>query len=140
MDTKKCNTCHEIKPLSEFYSSKTCKYGVRAHCIICNKKEVKEHYRNNIAQHRNQRYMVRYGITIEIYDEMLKSQDNKCAICKTTSPSRAKSGHFMVDHDHNTGVTRGLLCHTCNQILGFCKEDTEILDSAKVYLTKHILN
>ena len=54
----------------------------------------------------------KYNLTLAQFDELLKIQDSKCAIC--LGPPGTKKG-FHVDHDHVTDKVRGLLCHTCNQ-------------------------
>lgn len=54
-----------------------------------------------------------YGLTPEQYDELLKRQGGKCAICR----ARPKSKRLAVDHDHGTGEVRGLLCSRCNHDL-----------------------
>ena len=59
----------------------------------------------------------RYGITVDDFDRMLRDQDGKCAICGTTEPG-GRRGVFAVDHDHQTGRVRGLLCFPCNRRLG----------------------
>ena|SRR5215467_8614427 len=59
----------------------------------------------------------RYNITPEDYDWMLQVQGGGCAVCYTTDASRW--GQFHVDHDHETGVVRGLLCAKCNFALGW---------------------
>jgi hypothetical protein len=69
-----------------------------------------------------------YGITIEIYNEMYKRQQGKCAICGRSYKS------LCVDHNHNTGVIRGLLCYQCNLMLGNSKDCIDILSSAIIYL------
>jgi hypothetical protein len=58
----------------------------------------------------------RYGITTQDYENMLKFQNGKCAICrKEVSQSR----RLCADHNHATGKVRGLLCPVCNSVLGF---------------------
>lgn len=58
----------------------------------------------------------RYGITLEDYQKRLKKQKGACAICgHTPGPDERR---LVVDHDHETGVVRGLLCHKCNVALG----------------------
>lgn len=52
-----------------------------------------------------------YGITAAQYDEMLEAQDGKCAVCRKP-PGKQR---LNVDHDHKTGLVRGLLCWTCNR-------------------------
>jgi hypothetical protein len=66
-------------------------------------------------------YLLRklYGITPAVYDEMLRAQDCCCAICRSKTYGRnARQKYFAVDHCHVTGKVRGLLCMSCNQLLG----------------------
>jgi hypothetical protein len=66
---------------------------------------------------RSYRYKAAYGITLEEYDKMFEAQKGLCWICG--NPQRSKlSEHLCVDHNHETGEVRGLLCHTCNTTLG----------------------
>ena len=74
----------------------------------------------------------RYGITYEERDELLAGQDGRCAACGTDNPG-TKLG-FMVDHDHDTGEIRGILCHHCNSALGHAKDDTQRLAGLILYL------
>ncbi len=67
------------------------------------------------ASQRN-RIMRLYGITIEEYDAMVKSQGGVCKICKR--PFSGKPRNLCVDHDHDTGRNRGLLCFKCNTAIG----------------------
>jgi tetrahydromethanopterin S-methyltransferase subunit B len=62
---------------------------------------------------------------------MLRSQDNKCAICHLGTTKR-----LFVDHDHKTGMVRGLLCYKCNSALGLINDSTDIAESIKQYLLK----
>ena len=78
----------------------------------------------------------RYGITREDYEQMLKSQEGACAICRTNKVGRNHT-YFHVDHDHETGKIRGLLCDLCNRGLGYFKDDFKILYSATIYLKNH---
>ena len=76
-----------------------------------------------------------HGINIENYDSMLKSQHGLCAICKSP-PSKANAREMVlhVDHCHNTGKIRGLLCAHCNRMLGLAKDNQETLLKAATYL------
>lgn len=76
----------------------------------------------------------RYGITFDRYDEILEKQDNRCAICACQACPSGRS--FAVDHDHDTGEVRGLLCKDCNIGLGMFKDDKERLRSAALYLER----
>ena len=62
---------------------------------------------------RRMKYQRMYGITIEDYDRMYEEQGGRCAICRTDQPGGAGE-RFSVDHDHETGKVRGLLCNNCN--------------------------
>lgn len=73
-----------------------------------------------------------YGITTEYYDRMLESQDGRCAICKQPPSGKRKS--LCVDHCHETGEIRGLLCLACNWGLGYFKDSVENLHQAVSYL------
>ena len=77
----------------------------------------------------------KYGLTVEQYDAMLASQDNRCAICSTATP--AKHGSWCIDHDHKTNKARGLLCVKCNAGLGNFDENTGFLLAAERYLQLH---
>tara|TARA_R110002020_G_C15769341_1_gene727985 strand:- start:41 stop:286 length:246 start_codon:yes stop_codon:yes gene_type:complete len=79
-----------------------------------------------------------YGITIDQYEEMLAAQEGCCSICKihvSTLPGRF--GVLHVDHNHETGKVRELLCHKCNVGIGMFKEDPKILAKVLDYLKKH---
>lgn len=74
-----------------------------------------------------------YGITPDDYARMYKRQNGKCAICRTPDPGQGRK-HLCIDHDHKTGVVRGLLCHTCNRALGLLSDSVKVLDTASKYL------
>lgn len=73
------------------------------------------------------------GLTEAEYHELLATQDGLCAIC------RSEPGHYAlaIDHDHATGVVRGLLCTNCNVGLGHFKDDPAVLQAALAYLLFH---
>lgn len=78
-----------------------------------------------------------YGLTVERYDEMLAQQGGLCAICANPPKpdgNRAAS-RLVVDHDHETGQVRRLLCNNCNRALGYFGDDIATLTSALHYLT-----
>lgn len=80
-----------------------------------------------------------YGSSIEAYEEMFAKQNGVCAICGTPESGRAGSPHLVVDHDHNTGSVRSLLCGNCNKGLGMFREDPKKVRAAARYLEKHRL-
>lgn len=114
---KKCRTCGVEKPLTEFHiRSDTGKY--QNGCKTC--------YHNAQIQ-RN------YGISLADYDRMYEEQDGACAICRLPQNSK-RNTRFCVDHDHDTGCVRGLLCDSCNRGIGLLKDDPRLLDRAAQYL------
>lgn len=72
-----------------------------------------------------------YGMTLAEYDALLERQNGGCGICKGGTKGR---GRFHVDHCHETGRVRGLLCAKCNILLGHADDDTKLLRSAISYL------
>lgn len=82
--------------------------------------------------------MSKYGITLVQYKDMLKAQDEKCAICKTDkADKRNVYRKFSVDHSHVTGAIRGLLCSACNTGIGLFTDDITKLKSAIAYLERN---
>jgi len=73
-----------------------------------------------------------YGITSEIYNDILREQGGVCAICGKEDTT--KNNFLHIDHNHRTGEIRGLLCSHCNLGLGNFMNDEEILYSAIKYL------
>lgn len=69
----------------------------------------------------------RYGITAETYETLVKEQNGKCAICKTEAI-------YAVDHCHTSGEIRGLLCLKCNLMIGYAKDNPELLRAGAEYL------
>jgi len=83
-------------------------------------------------QYHSMRNLRQYGMTLDDYDEMLKKQNGGCAICGR-EPSKRR---LHVDHCHETGFVRGLLCFRCNFGLSYFGEDEKMLKSAYEYLRK----
>lgn len=86
---------------------------------------------------RDKKLRVEYGLTPEAYDELLRRQGGGCAVCKSPDPrwKRARAVRsFCVDHDHETGHVRGLLCSPCNRGVGLLQDSPEVLEAAARYL------
>jgi predicted transcriptional regulator YheO len=91
-------------------------------------------------QTRNAILKMKYGITQQQYDQILKDQNGVCAICHNTETTKHQNGKIRslsVDHDHQTNKVRGLLCYNCNIILGKYKENIEIFKSFCNYLMEN---
>ena len=97
--------------------------------------------RTPIQKQNRRQYMrarnlqLKYGMTPGEWDAMFSAQGNTCAICKSPNP-RNKLG-WATDHCHDTGKTRGILCHFCNVLLGQAQDDEQVLFEAASYLMRH---
>lgn len=78
-----------------------------------------------------------YGITLAQYDEMCADQNGKCAICGNSDEVEGR--RLAIDHCHDSGKVRGLLCGKCNRGLGLFYDNQELLGNAISYLTKYSL-
>ena len=95
---------------------------------------LKEWGRRNPEKRRAQKYRHRYGIDVDGYNSMLLARNGKCAICYSSDFGRANAKVFVVDHCHQTGTIRGLLCHKCNMVIGFSNDSKDLLLRAISYL------
>ena len=166
MESKTCRICGELKPLAEFHRAAGMRDGHRSECKPCfraisaaryraNPEPVKERARRwqqeNPERHRanQQRYRAdgrkaakdrasylkrTFGITVQQYDEMLAAQGGVCFLCRRP-PTAWISLH--VDHDHESGAIRKLLCFRCNNALGDLDDDPDLLARAAAYLADH---
>ena len=82
---------------------------------------------------REYSYNTKYGITIEDYNDMFEKQKGVCKICALPQTNK-RFNHLCVDHDHETGKVRGLLCDPCNRAIGLFKDDPRLLNKASQYL------
>jgi hypothetical protein len=82
-----------------------------------------------MKQYNLKRY---YGLDWDTYQTMLKTANNRCEICGEAEPKAQKS--LSVDHCHETGQIRGLLCSNCNPAIGHMKNDPALLRKAALYL------
>lgn len=98
-------------------------------------------YKMPAEQQRKFGLMRYYGMSLETYNVMLAAQNGVCAICKGTETYQPKTYSspkaLSVDHNHETGAIRGLLCSRCNYMIGHSREDEEILLAGVAYLRKH---
>jgi hypothetical protein len=93
-----------------------------------------EYYQENKEDWHSRLLKKEYGISLLDYNNMLIEQQNVCDICK----NKCVSGkNLAVDHDHDTGKVRGLLCCKCNRGLGNFNDNLDLLEYAVLYLKKH---
>ena len=91
--------------------------------------------RDNPERIRERRLRNKYGIPLEEFDALLASQGGGCGICGKTEPG-GFANQWHVDHDHETGEVRGLLCMTCNTGCGMFGDDPECMEKAIAYLRR----
>lgn len=116
--SKKRTLVTHCKHGHEFTPENTCiRSNGNRHCKTCSRKSVLKR---------------KYGITPKEYDEMLRKQDGRCAICREQPGKR----RFAVDHNHRTGRLRGLLCDDCNTSIGKLGDDYAAISRAQTYLVK----
>ena len=135
---RKCNKCHEIKPLTEFYKTgrKSDKDPNARHheCKKCAKTRVKA--TRDPERSRDLHLQRRYGITLATFNRMVLSQGSKCACCGTSRPG-GKHNQWCVDHNHVTGDVRQLLCKDCNIVLGLVEDSPEHLQRLIDYILRN---
>lgn len=137
--TKVCSKCKgDPKPLSEFwFSLKTGRYGNC--CKTCNLKRLENYKKTNPQEYkrrcRNNHLMRIYGITPGQYEDLYLFQEGKCAICGIHQDKLKVK--LSVDHDHETGEVRGLLCYKCNTAIGLLNDDSYTILKAWDYLDKY---
>lgn len=142
--TKCCPACKKVKPVADFRqrTRENGKTQHRPYCRPCDSAKfiiwrrgyisrngAKVALKNKIGHLRK-----KYGISLEERDLMSAKQNGKCAICLAEKPN------LHVDHSHETGVVRGLLCFTCNSALGKFKDSPTLLRAAADYIELHSAN
>lgn len=127
---KRCPRCGVTKPAHAFHRSSSEASGLQARCIECNRQHQKLPSSRRVQ--RNSHLLREFGITLEVYEGMLKAQNGVCAICSRPPNTRA----LHVDHDHTSGEVRGLLCFPCNHAIGLLGDDPERLTAAAFYLSR----
>lgn len=128
-----CKICNQIiRPENAIFN----KYKLQSTCKLCNKEKSKQWYNNNKEHVLRRIRENNFGITQDQYDVMNTIQFGGCAICKQP----CKSGrNLSVDHDHQNGIIRDLLCMNCNAILGQANDNEELLFACIEYLKRHRL-
>lgn len=156
--TKTCSTCHAQKPVAEFSKQSVRPDGFNITCKECLKARHAIRYKDPVKRQRirdagarwrernpdadaDKTLRRKYGITLAQYDEMFEAQGGVCALCKKgETTKRRKKGdgreRLAVDHCHDTGRVRGLLCFKCNTAIGSLGDTEEDALRVVKYLSK----
>jgi hypothetical protein len=144
---KRCCRCKEAKSLLQFYNANKGRFKKRADCKECHKTSMREwreknreriresnriYTRDNPDIWRKRDLRRAYGISLEQYQEMVERQGGLCAICGGLPGKLA----LAVDHNHETGQVRDLLCPRCNVGMGMLLDDPDLLRAAAAYLER----
>ena len=127
---KACATCKESLPLSSFTRRAASADGLHSSCKPCKNVGQRKYRQDPKGKRQRKGWEVRrrYGIDIDHWESMREEQGHACAICGD------KQAALVVDHCHESGEVRGLLCNSCNKGLGFAKDSEEILMGMINYL------
>lgn len=134
---KTCSTCRADLPDTDFHRSRSTSDGLEPRCKPCRKTAAQTHATDVELKRSNSRLRF-YGITADQYAAMYERQAGLCAICDEpeTMTYRGNVKQLSVDHDHATGVVRGLLCAACNFALGKFRDNPALLRAAAHYLER----
>lgn len=157
IETKRCSKCGETKPLDCFRVKRRSEDGRQTYCKGCANILSAEWRRNNQEKVRGQqrarrsknpehfaaidrkkdqkKRAARYGLSLVNRAELLRLQSCRCAICY--DQLKPGAGGHAIDHDHHTGMLRGVLCAHCNRGLGAFRDRPDILLEAIAYLKRH---
>lgn len=148
-DEKPCIGCKKRKPLEDFPVDRHYKDGRTNRCRLCRnaarrdyreanaereKANGRDRYGRTKEQIRSYNRKRAYGVSQEEFDRMAEAQNGVCLICGNPPSGKGKSNILHVDHCHDTGRIRGLLCTNCNCGIGFFKDDPELVKKALFYL------
>lgn len=131
---KNCTKCGELKDTQHFYKDSRAKSGFQSMCKSCFSLYQKTDAGKEST--RKAHLKMSYNLTLEDYDRMYEEQGGCCAICGTHASAAVlgSGSRLAVDHNHETGEVRGLLCAHCNTALGKMKDSVSVLQSAINYL------
>lgn len=136
-----CNRCGVTKFMDEFHKHPTNRMKRTYTCKQCVSAD-KERQRKNTERetakrkadpdkYRDKRVQKTYGVSLEFVRALFKRQGSRCPICWQVN------FNWHIDHNHETGKVRGVLCNKCNMGIGLFDEDPERLRDAADYLETH---
>jgi hypothetical protein len=128
--TKVCSECGESLTLDKYYRD-TRRIGTpgeyRDECRRCAQRIRKEH-----GNTRAEKLLQNYRLSEADYNYLVELQRGVCAGCRRSQASLTRP--LVVDHSHTTGMLRGLLCYSCNQVLGLVEDNPFVLEGLAAYL------
>ena len=138
-----CPKCSQDKPKEDFNKDRNRSSGLQCWCRECGSSANRDNHRKygrpdkTYTTQRDYALRHHYGLSLEVYNDMLEQQDYRCAICARRKEDIGSGKlSFSVDHNHITGAVRGLLCGPCNTGIGSLQGDEgiEMLQNAISYL------
>lgn len=132
-----CTGCREEK--SEFGMRKDTKTpSVRSICRRCLalRTTAKNQIDEDVHFYWWARQLAKYGLTPKTWNALFESQGRRCAICRIEENGAKR---FHVDHCHDTGVVRGILCTKCNIGIGALRDDSDLVMRAFLYLENFLV-
>ncbi len=130
MQLKRCPRCATTKAVTEFVRNRSSKDGLGGYCRPCHAAVVRDNVRKNHGSGRDFQLKRRYRVDSTMAAWKILQQGGVCAICKEREPEH-------IDHDHETGELRGVLCFNCNRALGYFGDDLLTMCRAADYLESH---
>lgn len=130
---KSCPSCGVEKNLSgDFWKG-------QSYCIDCSKKKQKKCWNSRTPKKRLEQHLkYKYNLKMSDLVSALQEQGGGCAICKDTLPDllvyEGRRRGYAIDHNHETGEFRGILCLPCNSMLGMAKDSASLLERAASYV------
>jgi len=141
MDLKKCARCKKNLPSINFSKNKRAKDGLHSWCQQCKRVMQRKYSKKHNITPARKRYIrdyhlrERYDISLEDFNELFVKQNGCCAICNIHQAQTSR--RFHLDHNHKTKQIRGLLCESCNHLIGQANENPTTLVNAAIYLEKY---
>jgi hypothetical protein len=114
-----CPTCEQAVAHADYARSSITASGFGSQCRACKNEANSDAY-----------FYRTYGLTRRALTELRDQQSDRCAICADPSPQH-------LDHDHQTGCVRALLCQRCNHALGLFRDEPRFLRAAADYVERH---
>ena len=137
--TLRCSKCRTVKSTSDFYKNSSVARGYHYSCKLCMNASTAVWRANNDDKRKafQRDYDLRrhYGMSLVEWEAMFEAQGRRCAICRDDNPTPVRA-KWHTEHDHATGVVRGITCPDCNFLLRHCRENPAILMAAAEYLIR----